>query len=482
MTLRLVLLIFSAIISGVPSAPSLEACPPDSILVEGNCTCNLDSCTKPPCLFDLLPLTNGSDLPGDCCPTYSCVGCKNETLIDGQCPCAEGAVLNEKGQCSCVAEGMELVDGVCQCNPDRCDLPIVCDDRSVRVSEDDSINKGKCCKQYKCIACPPDSFPTDNPDDELENHCVCHKCHYDCKNNQKVNVLKEGKGFPGECCDLYECQNNRSCLLENQKYESGATWVWHHTHNCTCEDGLAKCWMFNLNDQFCIEGDRIYKEGESWQDEICTVCTCKNGSRACISNYCDFEYKKKEFYKPLNNCTDDHEHNSSWNPDECTRCSCNNGTISCEQLCEVIVPPIISCQPLVHCHKKCENGFKIKNGCEICKCKLTGKSNELNRNVSKIKKNSTIHTTPATPTTTLVSPFFIGDTNEAINVACNDSVKYTWIIIGVLGLLVMLLLVITIFLGCYLCNYRQKQNTYDFDCKYGPISHNNNLIQKNNNE
>lgn len=68
------------------------------------------------------------------------VGCKDEALLEGKCPCAPGATINEKGVCECVDKQRHLVDGKCVCNPQQCKLPEFCDNKSVPTTVQDG-----CC-------------------------------------------------------------------------------------------------------------------------------------------------------------------------------------------------------------------------------------------------------------------------------------------------------------------------------------------------
>lgn len=72
------------------------------------------------------------------------VGCKNETLLEGKCPCAPGAVLNEDGICECIDKERHLVNGECVCNPQQCELPKICDRKSLLTTIEDG-----CCRKTR---------------------------------------------------------------------------------------------------------------------------------------------------------------------------------------------------------------------------------------------------------------------------------------------------------------------------------------------
>lgn len=105
----------------LPTAPpAIESCPPDSVLSAGICKCDPALCTKPPCSFVLSVAANATDQPGSCCPTYSCEGCPDSSKIDGVCPCAEDAVLDERGRCTCLDPTRTLsANGTCVCDVNK---------------------------------------------------------------------------------------------------------------------------------------------------------------------------------------------------------------------------------------------------------------------------------------------------------------------------------------------------------------------------
>lgn len=368
-------LILSQNYTPIQAAPPFESCPADSILSGDVCKCNPDSCLKPPCLSVLSVAKNGSDLPGSCCPIYDCVDCKNDTLVDGRCPCAPEAVLNSKNQCECIDKEKHLVKGECVCNPLQCKFPILCDRKSVRIT----IREG-CCNKTICKSCPSDSESTHLESDEIEDVCVCLPCKTECGPNRTVEIKKRGTGFPGNCCDLYECKEideMKGCNVDDVFYKNGEEWSTADMHQkCKCQNGLSLCSnIIEQTLQSCFKDHKIYKHGANWtKEDGCTYCTCMNGEEKCISHFC--EVKESQIQnndsQPCLMEVHIYQHLESWREkDGCTYCKCINGEVKCTQEICNKNPDIKKneCQPLANCNKTCINGFKInKKGCEICKC------------------------------------------------------------------------------------------------------------------
>jgi hypothetical protein len=397
------------------AAPPIEPCPHDSIQVADICKCNPELCSKPPCMYELNVSVNGTDIPGSCCTIYSCVGCPNDTLINGKCPCAPDAILNSKGACECVDLHKSLVQNECVCNADRCELPDICAKNYVSVSEHD-----ECCTKTKCIKCPEDSFVTNNGDDEVENKCVCYPCKdKDCEPNEKVVIIERGNSFPGSCCDIYKCEAmEKTCVAESIVYGEGDTWETIDSQTCKCQAGISFCSKPNEEESFrpCHKEGRVYKHNDSWMLDSCTNCTCFNGEIKCIAHMC--EISEGRLKKP-------------------------------------------ECQPL-NCTKVCPNGYKQnKRGCKQCKCNYTHKFDDILQkyNITKNKlvdilddyfahnKNELNSTTnvmfPTTPllTTNTSDDQFSTPLSETHD--CSRNITIQWILVGGLLFSVITLALIT---------------------------------------
>lgn len=137
-------------------------------------------------------MTNpGADTPGNCCPSYSCDGCLEAERIDGACPCAPNATLNVHGDCQCVNPTETLSENnTCVCDPSKCNLPELCDKRSVATRVQDG-----CCEKVECITCPEDSYPTAYRDVGVEDKCVCFTCkEQECASGKRPVVKRKGTG------------------------------------------------------------------------------------------------------------------------------------------------------------------------------------------------------------------------------------------------------------------------------------------------
>ncbi|XP_018321561.1 cysteine-rich motor neuron 1 protein-like [Agrilus planipennis] len=319
----------------------MEPCPPDSITFGDKCECFHELCEKPLCNYTLTQLTDSTDVPGRCCPIYSCIGCPNDTTINDQCPCAEGAVISSYGKCECVDPTKTLIDGKCTCDPEKCQLPHLCDKNSVEVKEND--NEG-CCTVTKCIPCPEDSHPTSYEDQAVEDKCVCLPCpSKTCSQNETAIVFRRGNNFPGTCCDLYTCEpvgEITGCKSNGTTYKEGDTWSPVKGETCHCQNGISIC-SSTENDEkheYCISDGKMVSHGTSWlEDDECTNCTCFNGETKCISYFCDvlegkIDNPSKETHASC--VTDDitHAHMDSWTSvDGCSHCVCFMGEIKCTQ-------------------------------------------------------------------------------------------------------------------------------------------------------
>lgn len=98
----------------------------------------------------------------------------------------------------------------------------------------------------RCVPCPQDSESTNLDTDELEDHCVCLPCMNDCGFNRTVVVKKKGTGFPGNCCDLYECkpivdEKENDCVVGDIIYENGEEWSTDDKQQCRCKNGISLC-------------------------------------------------------------------------------------------------------------------------------------------------------------------------------------------------------------------------------------------------
>lgn len=106
-------------------------------------------------------------------------------------------------------------------------------------------------------------------------------------------IKKHGRGFPGNCCDLYECKNNDEiansvlannvianteggCNYNNLFYENGKEWRTLDSQICKCDKGLALCSNHKEEEELgCFVDNLLHKHAEKWtKDDGCTSCSC----------------------------------------------------------------------------------------------------------------------------------------------------------------------------------------------------------------
>lgn len=270
---------------------------------------------------------NYTDIPGHCCPTYTCDDCTTDELTDGKCACADEAFFNKAGKCKCVDKYKSVKNSKCVCDPNLCELPRLCDENSVGVQQQNG-----CCVNIKCIKCPEDSYsyPIHTlPIDEIESKCVCSPCsEITCDEDTVPIITRKGNSFPGTCCDEYEChvmKVNGTCNQNGTTYQNGQTWSINE-HNYKCQNGIS-LYSPSISYKSCQADDgTIFPHEAKWDEDNCTSCTCIDGHRKCISHMCDIEISFSA--KPTD------------------------------------------CPPMNWCLKNCKDGFVTKNACEICQCNL----------------------------------------------------------------------------------------------------------------
>lgn len=307
----------------------VNLCPEDSVLVNGTCECDHSLCEDPPhCNEELTLIRNSSGTPGVCCAEYTCGMCTRESITAGVCMCAVGAILRPDGVCECTDIGKRIEDGVCVCDSTKCPPLQECDDKSVVVKQ-----KDECCTTHACIRCSEDSYPrrtrdnlSTSGDDEIEAMCDCFPCEPLVCTDGIVKITRIGTGFPGKCCDHYECQTN--CTVDGKTYINGELIETNHTTG-VCKHGVIIYQEANEKHiETCLDSNNnMYENGQEWNEEDnCTKCICQGGEAKCITDSCIEE-------KPI-----------------------------------ITIKP--KCKLLTHCSKTCPGGYKInKEGCPVCKCK-----------------------------------------------------------------------------------------------------------------
>ncbi|CAH2017101.1 unnamed protein product [Acanthoscelides obtectus] len=233
---------------------------------------------------------------------------------------------------------------------------------------------GRCCPRYECVGCRRE-------EDKLQGRCQCAKgaiidrlgrtCRCIDPHKTLVIIKKKGSGFPGNCCDLYECRAADEaeeppppppsllsgggedakaaadassaiyCLVGDVRHPNGATWTTKDEQICHCISGLSRCSSEKMHqlEKPCFVDLKWYANGENWtKEDGCTQCICRNGEQQCISHFCEVK--------------ESHIHSSDGDTDA-----------------DQVAVPSVECQPLADCDKSCTNGYKInRHGCEVCMC------------------------------------------------------------------------------------------------------------------
>lgn len=155
-------------------------------------------------------------------------------------------------------------------------------------------------------------------------------------------------GFPGNCCDLYDCEpigpENNTCTYNGAVYVEGAAWQTSEG-DCKCHNGISLCseetnLVEDIDRRHCLFNGKVYHHNETWQQDNCTRCTCADGVPNCIAHFCQDDVQKVE------------------------------------------------CLPLANCNKICPNGFRInKRGCEICRCAKASSLEEILRGYNVTEKD-----------------------------------------------------------------------------------------------
>lgn len=286
--------------------------------------------------------------------------------------------------------------GTCHCDQKKC-VPFVptCtkEERLVMV-EKGSETPGKCCALYECqkkekkcdnVHCPPmiqdeEECPSDSfrPPETIPKESCCPvrqscKCRgsicrpAQCPDGQVIHVTKKGTGYPGRCCDDWECiegeTSKAKCYyngVERQPME-----VWHANDCDTCQ---------------CIKGVSICDKGDCPKvNQECTWIGIPTGECCPICLGCQTDNQTKL------------ERGATWQKDDCTSCTCSElGAHMCEkymcktdcenprkvegQCCPVcdeptIIRPPATCPSLELCSLRCANGLRRDNiGCYVCEC------------------------------------------------------------------------------------------------------------------
>ncbi|KAM4626053.1 cysteine-rich motor neuron 1 protein isoform 2-T3 [Polymixia lowei] len=253
-------------------------CPEDSVLIEGyapagqccplpsRCVCRPAGCLRKLCQPGHLTIlvTKATGRPGECCDLYECKPVYSVDCSAVECPPVH--------QGSCPPDSYETqvrltADGCCTL-PTRCE----------------------CLPTGSCIvpSCPPGSSP---------------------------QLVANGNGTPGRCCDQYQCDNDTKsvCVFGGAEHNEGELFQLDSCRFCRCQGGVANCYHAQCGTQRCprqytpsgeccpvcedpvypalsaagcyVNG-RIVAHGDHWREDDCTFCQCVSGDRRCVAAAC----------------------------------------------------------------------------------------------------------------------------------------------------------------------------------------------------
>ncbi|XP_028677621.1 cysteine-rich motor neuron 1 protein-like isoform X1 [Erpetoichthys calabaricus] len=318
------------------------------------------------------------------CPPLTSLGClAGRSLARDPCGCCERCAGLQGESCG----GKDWEVGICEeglnCETADGTGPVKPPDRG--------LCKGKLkCSDVKC----PDQLKADCPADSIlrqdlvsENSC-CPTASQQCVCDQEACVKKtcpegfllilmsEGKGTPGECCDVYECQRvSTKCFHDGKVYGDREVYRMDTCWLCQCRQGISfcskvecaelECDSFYIPDGECcpvckdIEllhlgsggascwaGNTLRQHEEQWKEDDCTFCQCVSGDPHCTAMSC-----KQSCQNPVKI------------PGECCP--------FCEEPTYQTVSPVL-CPKLENCslsEKDCPFGFvQDRNGCLLCHC------------------------------------------------------------------------------------------------------------------
>ncbi|UMM35471.1 hypothetical protein L5515_008075 [Caenorhabditis briggsae] len=311
--------------------------------------------------------------------------------------------------------------GTCHCDQKKCvpSVPTCTKEERLVMVEKGSDTPGKCCAVYECqkkekkcdnVICPPiiqdeEPCPSDSfrPPDMIPKEGCCPvrqacKCRgsicrpAQCPNKKVISVIKKGTGYPGRCCDEWDCivgESKATCKHNNIERQPMETWHANDCETCQCLRGVSVCskmacpkvnqectWIGIPTGECCpvclgcqTENQTKLERGDTWQKDDCTSCTCSElGAHMCEKYMCKTDFcDEPTIIRPPATCP------------SLELCSlrCANGlrrdNIGC-YVCECLpdeVPTNPRCRELndENCEKQCAHGYlKDEDGCTVCKC------------------------------------------------------------------------------------------------------------------
>lgn len=159
-------------------------------------------------------------------------------------------------------------------------------------------------------------------------------------------MTKNGKNLPGDCCSDYKCIPSY-CIFEGIHYKTGDKWFTDDSE-CLCNSGNPDCVPLppsGVSEYGCLVNNSVVPHLHSWLEEDgCTNCTCNNGDPICTSYLCNVKHTEV----PTQEC------------------------------------------PRMRCKRLCKHGYRYKNGCQTCKCKLNEKNNNAENKETTTQSNTIV--------------------------------------------------------------------------------------------
>ncbi|XP_069696769.1 cysteine-rich motor neuron 1 protein-like [Periplaneta americana] len=351
-------------------------CPPDSVSsdpsVPGSaCVCAPARCVQPVCRFGTTRQLRrtGTNSPGNCCDVYECEQPREKNCSDVVCPndgvgCPTDSYrlpnLRAPGDCCSHPQG-------CECLPGSCPEPDCDEGEHARKVRPGNRKPGTCCPLFECVS----------NNDQVTN-CMETECP------ELPASCRETRVPQGKCCP--------ECVVADPVRENSLS----HPGGCVSSSG------------------KIQQNGEVWQEDPCTNCTCLAGETKCQAYMCDLRCDHPHYVPDeccpicdgisvvtipphcpaLNNCSLRCVHGFMRDNDGCYTCHCqaeecvlecpggflqdNHGNKLCKCANSNAGPN--DCPPLTGCRKNCSHGYRLKGGCEVCKCKECRPLTDCNKN------------------------------------------------------------------------------------------------------
>ncbi|KAF1750980.1 hypothetical protein GCK72_017532 [Caenorhabditis remanei] len=260
-----------------------ETCPE----VSGCAKLKMDQCDC--CQICVRQVNESCGEPGLVCDSH--LSCDQENDLDGSSRCKERmheeclkAICPVVFHRGCPSDSQLITErpapgkccpppGTCHCDQKKCvpSVPTCTKEERLVMTEKGSETPGECCAKYECqkkekkcahVTAHQDSRRRRGPSDSFrppetipkESCCpvrqsckcsgsICRPAQ--CPDGQVIHVTKKGTGYPGRCCDDWECiegeTSKAKCYyngVERQRWKSGMLMI---VTTCQCIKGVSIC-------------------------------------------------------------------------------------------------------------------------------------------------------------------------------------------------------------------------------------------------